>query len=158
MSHESPINNELEGFKDGRQWTNSEILAFVGFLNDEKNDGALRNTTSKFMAPILKKASDFMTEKFPQRSWRSDTTLRSQFKRIREANAIANARLRDPESHYHMLALRDASKEEHGFSESLTTALLLWIQEDQRNARFWCAIKSLKAKLRCLQRKCKANI
>ncbi|KAG6026899.1 hypothetical protein E4U19_002355 [Claviceps sp. Clav32 group G5] len=83
MSHESPINNELEGFKDGRQWTNSEILAFVGFLNDEKNDGALRNTTSKFMAPILKKASDFMTEKFPQRSWRSDTTLRSQFKRIR---------------------------------------------------------------------------
>ncbi|KAG5985937.1 hypothetical protein E4U52_000759 [Claviceps spartinae] len=62
-----------------------------------------------------------------------------------EANAMANARLRDPESQCHMLALRDASKEKYGFSESLTTALLLWIQEDQRNARFWCSIKSLKA-------------
>ncbi|KAG6108149.1 hypothetical protein E4U31_007880 [Claviceps sp. LM219 group G6] len=39
------------------------------------------------------------------------------------------------------------------FSPSLTTALLLWIQEDQRNARFWTSVKSIKDKLRCLQQK-----
>ncbi|KAG6122513.1 hypothetical protein E4U12_000868 [Claviceps purpurea] len=305
MSVEPPSNNELEGSKDGRQWTSAEVFAFIGFLNTERNEGALRNTTAKFMAPILKKASNFMSETFPQRSWRYDTTLRSQFRRIRddyrifknisdasgtewneadkcftvsdiqragfiekydtragriidtglltndfitidtyanifsdepdagrqilparvirnplgaseipfdaddgrssdldeqrridldsiestagsrnstaptpgpsrvakattgrkntkakapktsgtEANAIANARLRDPESQTHMLALRDAARDEHGFSPSLTTAILLWIQEDQRNARFWTSIKSTKAKLRCLRMK-----
>ncbi|KAG5957177.1 hypothetical protein E4U58_006245 [Claviceps cyperi] len=57
MSYKSPSNNvnEPEGSKDGRQWTSSEIFAFIGFLNNEKNDGALRNTTTKFVAPILKK-------------------------------------------------------------------------------------------------------
>ena len=35
-----------------------------------------------------------------------------------EANAIANARLRDPESQCHMVVLRDASRDEHGFSVS----------------------------------------
>ncbi|KAG6311436.1 hypothetical protein E4U44_004313 [Claviceps purpurea] len=66
MPHESLNNNEPEGSKDGRQWTSAEIFAFIGFLNDERNDGALRNTTTKF------------------RSWRYDTTLRSQFRRIRD--------------------------------------------------------------------------
>ncbi|KAG6283573.1 hypothetical protein E4U48_007716 [Claviceps purpurea] len=84
MPHESLNNNEPEGSKDGRQWISAEIFAFIGFLNDERNDGALRNTTTKFVAPTLKRASDFMTEKFPQRSWRYDTTLRSQFRRIRD--------------------------------------------------------------------------
>ncbi|KAG6282169.1 hypothetical protein E4U48_005084 [Claviceps purpurea] len=58
MPHESPSNNEPEGSKDGRQWTNAEIFAFVGFLNDERHDGALQNTTTKFVALTLKKASD----------------------------------------------------------------------------------------------------
>ncbi|KAG6173201.1 hypothetical protein E4U51_006027 [Claviceps purpurea] len=85
MSHESASNNvPEEGSKDGRQWTNAEVFAFLGFLNNERNEGALRNTTAKFMAPTLKKASDFMSEQFPQRSWRYDTTLRSQFRRIRD--------------------------------------------------------------------------
>ncbi|KAG6211290.1 hypothetical protein E4U35_003087 [Claviceps purpurea] len=84
MPHESLNNNEPEGSKDGRQWTSAEIFAFIGFLHDERNDGALRNTTTKFVAPTLKRASDFMTEKSPQRSWRYDTTLRSQFRRIRD--------------------------------------------------------------------------
>ncbi|KAG6266215.1 hypothetical protein E4U47_005955 [Claviceps purpurea] len=52
MPHESPSNNEPEGSKDGRQWTNAEIFAFVGFLNDERNDGALQNTTTKFVARV----------------------------------------------------------------------------------------------------------
>ncbi|KAG6197547.1 hypothetical protein E4U35_007433 [Claviceps purpurea] len=58
MPHESPSNNEPEGSKAGRQWTNAEIFAFVGFLNDERHDGALQNTTTKFVALTLKKASD----------------------------------------------------------------------------------------------------
>ncbi|KAG6125682.1 hypothetical protein E4U12_007145 [Claviceps purpurea] len=53
MPHESPSNNEPEGSKDGRQWTNAEIFAFVGFLNDERNDGALQNTTTKFVARVV---------------------------------------------------------------------------------------------------------
>ncbi|KAG6068751.1 hypothetical protein E4U32_007616 [Claviceps aff. humidiphila group G2b] len=83
-SQESPGNNEPEGLKDGRQWTSSEIFAFIGLVNDERNDGALWNTATKFVAPTLKKASEIVTEKFPQRPWRYDTTIRSQFRRIRD--------------------------------------------------------------------------
>ncbi|KAG6117478.1 hypothetical protein E4U13_001039 [Claviceps humidiphila] len=43
MPDESPTsNNEPEGSKDGRQWTSAEIFAFPGFLNDERNEGALQ--------------------------------------------------------------------------------------------------------------------
>ncbi|KAG6134592.1 hypothetical protein E4U12_002104 [Claviceps purpurea] len=82
MSNEAPNNNERRGTKsrDGRQWTNAEVFAFLGFLNDQRKDGR----TSKFVSPLLKKASDFMREKFPQRNWKYDSTLRSQFRRIRD--------------------------------------------------------------------------
>ncbi|KAG6225023.1 hypothetical protein E4U34_008215 [Claviceps purpurea] len=50
MPHESLNNNEPEGSKDGRQWTSAEIFAFIGFLNDERNDGAPRNTTTNLGA------------------------------------------------------------------------------------------------------------
>lgn len=311
MSCESPTNNdEGEGSKNGRKWTNAEVFAFISFLNQERNDGALRNTTAKFMAPTLKKASEHMGVLYPQRDWKYNTTLRSQFKRIRDdwrifkeildasgtewhpdtkcftisdaqregfvakhgarggqiidggiltndyitidtyinifsddpdagrkiypiklawdhqdsldanddgvdvdhtdnddsdelelvevrtkqskkksrsstatpkpsrvtkatstkktpkakppkkvkagtaANGIANARLRDPESQNHSLALIDAAKDDHGFAPSLTTAILIWIQDDPKNnAAFWMAPLSITTKLRCLRRK-----
>ncbi|KAG6144720.1 hypothetical protein E4U12_003710 [Claviceps purpurea] len=259
MSHESASNNvPEEGSKDGRQWTNAEVFAFLGFLNNERNEGALRNTTAKFMAPTLKKeisdasgterkekancftVSDiqragFMS-KYDARGGRIinsglltnnlitidtysnifsdepdagrqilpakvvtnrrnppdgsaipvdaddarisdldepqpadlDPTVSTTGSRTStatpslpatpipkpsrvakassekktskakasktagtEANAIANAHLRDPESQTHMLALRDASRTDHGFSPSLTTAILLWIQTER---------------------------
>ncbi|KAG6156384.1 hypothetical protein E4U11_005630 [Claviceps purpurea] len=83
MSHEVPSTG-AGGSKDGRQWSNKELFTFLGFLNDERNDGTLQNTTFKFMAPTLKRASSFMKDKFPQRNWKYDSTLRSQFHRIRD--------------------------------------------------------------------------
>lgn len=82
MSNEAPNNNERRVSKnrDGRQWTNAEVFAFLGFLNDRRNDG----WTSKFVSPILKKVSESMREKFPQRNWKYNSTLRSQYRRIRD--------------------------------------------------------------------------
>ncbi|KAG6047087.1 hypothetical protein E4U17_007636 [Claviceps sp. LM77 group G4] len=82
MSSEVPNTNARRGPKsgDGRHWTNAEVFTFLGFLNDQRNDG----WTSKFVSPLLKKVSGFMREKFPQRNWKYDSTLRSQFRRIRD--------------------------------------------------------------------------
>ncbi|KAG6275780.1 hypothetical protein E4U47_000545 [Claviceps purpurea] len=256
MSHESASNNvPEEGSKDGRQWTNAEVFAFLGFLNNERNEGALRNTTAKRIFKEISDASGterkeeancftvsdiqragFMS-KYDARGGRiidsglltnnfitidtysnifsdepdagrqilpakvmtnrrnppdgsaipvdaddarisdsgepqpadSDPTVsatgsrtstatptlpatpipkpsrvaKASFEKKKtfkakasktagtEANAIANAHLRDPESQTHMLALRDASRTDHGFSPSLTTAILLWIQTER---------------------------
>ncbi|KAG6048017.1 hypothetical protein E4U39_007839 [Claviceps sp. Clav50 group G5] len=82
MSNEAPNNNARRGTKsrDGRHWTNAEVFTFLGFLNDQRNDG----WTSNFVSPLLKKASEVMREKFPQRNWKYDSTLRSQFRRLRD--------------------------------------------------------------------------
>ncbi|KAG6092825.1 hypothetical protein E4U31_007033 [Claviceps sp. LM219 group G6] len=83
MSHEIPQQSD-EGSMDGRPWSSAELFAFIGFLSDEKNDGALQNTTMKFASPTLKKASEVMTERFPKRRWPFDTTIRQQFTRLRD--------------------------------------------------------------------------
>ncbi|KAG6055544.1 hypothetical protein E4U17_002886 [Claviceps sp. LM77 group G4] len=69
---------------DGRPWSSAELFTFIGFLNDEKNDRALQNTTMKFASPILRKASGIMTERLPQRRWNFVTTIRQQFTRLRD--------------------------------------------------------------------------
>ncbi|KAG5964987.1 hypothetical protein E4U56_002007 [Claviceps arundinis] len=80
MSNNAP-DNMHEGSQDGRQWSNAEVLTFLGFLNGAtaRNDRTLRNIT-----PTLRKASGFMKEKFSQRNWKPDSTLRAQFYRIRD--------------------------------------------------------------------------
>ncbi|CCE29956.1 uncharacterized protein CPUR_03803 [Claviceps purpurea 20.1] len=81
MSNNAP-NNMHEGSKDGRQWSNAEVFTFLGFLNEARNGRTFQNNT--LIAPTLKKASGFMREKFPQRNWKPDSTLRAQFYRIRD--------------------------------------------------------------------------
>ncbi|KAG5997698.1 hypothetical protein E4U52_003274 [Claviceps spartinae] len=76
MPDESPSNNEPEGSENGRQWTSAEIFAFPGFLNGKRNEGALQ--------PAEHYHERSHADKFPHRSWRYDTTLRSQFRRIRD--------------------------------------------------------------------------
>ncbi|KAG6047431.1 hypothetical protein E4U39_000484 [Claviceps sp. Clav50 group G5] len=76
--------NSGQGSKEGRPWSNAELFTFVGFFNDERNDGALQNTTPKHAAPTLRKASEVMTAKFPQRRWNPDTTMRQQFNRLQD--------------------------------------------------------------------------
>ncbi|KAG6068356.1 hypothetical protein E4U16_007974 [Claviceps sp. LM84 group G4] len=83
MSHEIPQQSG-EGSMDGRPWSCAELFTFIGFLNDEKNDGALQNTTMKFASPTLRKASGIMTERFPQRRWNFDSNIRQQFTRLRD--------------------------------------------------------------------------
>ncbi|KAG6020291.1 hypothetical protein E4U40_006225 [Claviceps sp. LM458 group G5] len=269
MSNEAPNNNARRGTKsrDGRHWTNAEVFTFLGFLNDQRNDG----WTSNFVSPLLKKASLVMREKFPQRNWKYDSTLRSQFRRLRDdwlifkdildapgtewdsrANSFsfsgtqptdfikkhgtrasriidrgmlmnkyitidtyANifrdepeagrnkmvvdeivrctkkatpaqsttpkpsqiakatpkktprrasswtvesvvdtmicARLLSTESQDHVVALRDIVRDDYGFSPSLTTALLCWIQKDpETNAVIWNTIQSTKKKFHFL--------
>ncbi|KAG5941063.1 hypothetical protein E4U59_001964 [Claviceps monticola] len=54
------------------------------FQENERNDGTLQNITLKFIALTLKKASGIMKRKLPQRNWKYDSTLRSQFYRTRD--------------------------------------------------------------------------
>ncbi|KAG6096297.1 hypothetical protein E4U31_005525 [Claviceps sp. LM219 group G6] len=47
MSHDI-TQQSGEGSMDGRPWSSAELFTFIGFLNEERNDGALQNTTKKF--------------------------------------------------------------------------------------------------------------
>ncbi|KAG5957666.1 hypothetical protein E4U57_001772 [Claviceps arundinis] len=70
MPDESPSNNEPEGSKDGRQWTSAEISAFPGFLNDERNEGALQ--PAEHYHELLKRRANSWTINF--RRGLGDTT------------------------------------------------------------------------------------
>ncbi|KAG6106720.1 hypothetical protein E4U14_004442 [Claviceps sp. LM454 group G7] len=52
-----------------------------------------------------------------------------------------------------MVALRDVTRDDYGFSQSLTTALLCWIQEDaEANSVMWNTIQDTTLKLQFLSR------
>ncbi|KAG6096235.1 hypothetical protein E4U30_001657 [Claviceps sp. LM220 group G6] len=74
MSHDI-TQQSGEGSMDGRPWSSAELFTFIGFLNEERNDGALST---------LRKASGIMTGRFPQRRWNHDSAIRQQFTRLRD--------------------------------------------------------------------------
>ncbi|KAG5919255.1 hypothetical protein E4U61_001015 [Claviceps capensis] len=71
----------------------------------------------------------------------------------RVVDAMVCAHLRSPESQNHMVALRDIARDDYGFSTSLATALLRWIQKDpETNAAMWNTIQDTTKKFHFLSK------